>query len=93
MEDRQSNAYRLVKVTWQDSRHPYDGWVPVKDMVPLEPTICNTVGWLIKEESGLLVLASSITIDSDGDTQVSGIVDIPCRSVDAIIDLNPIIPA
>lgn len=80
--------YRLVKVTWQDSRHPYNGWQWVHDMKEIEPTICESVGWLIKDEPRVMILAASITIDSDGDAQISGAVDIPKRSIDEIVDLT-----
>lgn len=79
--------YRLVKITWQDSRHPFSGWQWVDEMKEIEPTICESVGWLVKEDEKVLILAASITTDSDGDSQVSGVVDIPKRAIDDVEDL------
>ena len=83
-----NHEYRLVKVTWQDSRLPDDGWQRVDDIGEVKPTICETVGWLIRDENGLLILASSITHDEDGVAIVLGVHDIPSRVVDEIVDLK-----
>lgn len=79
---------KLVQVEWED---PYSrgGWVDVSEVDKefLKKSNCSTVGWILKENSQRIILASSIQNSGKGE-QVGELFVIPRRFIDAIIPLK-----
>jgi hypothetical protein len=84
------NACRLVMITWEDSRQPRPSWSYLSDLPESKSVLCTTVGWLLKDEDGVKVVAQSMgDIQSEDGMQASGVMVIPARcvvSVDALIE-------
>ncbi|MEQ1648433.1 MAG: hypothetical protein ABL898_07600 [Hyphomicrobiaceae bacterium] len=79
---------RLVMVTWEDSRQPTSKWTFLSDLPDHTAVKCTTVGWLLKDNDDVKVLAQSMgDIDAD-EMQTSGVMTIPARCVIAIKNLE-----
>lgn len=80
------NNYRLVEVLWDDAESSTERWASLIEVTKDEPTLCISVGWLIKETDTKLHLAASLVLgDSD---QVSGHVSVPKLMVKQIRELS-----
>jgi hypothetical protein len=76
---------RIVAVTWKDITSQAD-WVGELEQVLEEcnPILCVTVGWILKEDEEVMVLADSATKDRT----FGGVTAIPKSVVVEIIDLR-----
>ena len=81
-------AFRLVLVVWEDSVVPDSRWVFLDGYEPHSCVQCQSVGWLVREKDGQLVLAPNVGDVAEGQSeQASGIIRIPMRSVTQVFDL------
>jgi len=80
---------RLVAVTWNDITAWAD-WVGELEAVidQCEPTPCVTVGWILREDEEVLVIADSATKDRT----FGGVTSIPRSVVTEIVDLRKASP-
>jgi hypothetical protein len=79
------NDCPLVIVRWEDSAQPIPGWQHLSDMVPPGIVECATVGWLIRDDDKVKVVAQNIGgINTDDNMQASGVMAIPARCVISI---------
>lgn len=76
--------YQLVRVDWEDSRHPDSGWTYTNDINNFAPACCHSVGWIIGETSDYVRIASHLHPSEGHPTQVMGVMTIPRRVIDAI---------
>lgn len=92
-KERKSRApARLVLVEWLDSRRPDPTWQHLTDLDQQGICKCASVGWLIRDDETLKILAPNMgDIDDVRNVQVSGCISIPTQSVTAIKLLKEII--
>ena len=82
-------SLRLVLVEWLDSRSPESRWQRLTEMESAEFCRCVSVGFLIRDNKQIKVLAPNMAdIDYPDNLQASGIIVIPAKSVTAIKDLE-----
>lgn len=74
--------YRLVLIEWEDATQPISEWIDA-DTVGDEPTVCRTVGWLIKKTGRTLVLAMGQTDDT-----LNGVATIPTSAIRRMVELR-----
>lgn len=74
---------KLLYVKWVDSS-TYGGWVGKNDV--FEATSCQTVGWLVSDDNGVLVLAQ--TIGDDGE-QRCNLIGIPKVAITKMKRIKP----
>jgi len=80
---------RLVLVEWEDSKQPVAAWQFLSDVGNAKPCNCVSVRYLVSEENGVKVLAPNLAdINSEDDTQVSGLITIPESCIKRVADLN-----
>lgn len=53
--------YPLEVISWLDHCSAGDGWRYIDDLKKLDPLEVKTIGWVIQEEKGYLVVCSTIT--------------------------------
>jgi len=72
---------KLILVEWVDS-HGCVGWNAL-DTLEAKPLHCRSVGWLVKKENGMTVLASGISGEKNGDLRLfaRGDIAIPDRCI------------
>ena len=84
-----NKKYPLVLIEWEDSAQPIPSWMYLSDFKIQEAVKCNSVGWLIRDEIKVKVLAPNIgEPDSDAEIQASGIFRIPTRCIIKIKKLD-----
>ena len=72
---------KLVMVDWEDSRRPISNWLYESELGEMSVVACKTVGWLIEDGDAVKVIAQTYGNLGSDDVQVSGIMQIPARSV------------
>ena len=83
-----TNRYRLVLVRWEDSVVPDSRWVFMHEYEPDSCVQCESVGWLVSDLPGQLVLAPNIGDTMQGQAlQMSGMIRIPRRSIVSVEDI------
>ena len=77
---------RLVLVIWEDIQSRCD-WIGELSEMPKEitPIRCVTVGWVVREDKQMLVVADSYTQDGT----YGGATAIPSSVVHEILELDP----
>lgn len=55
----------LVLIKWHDITSSHTGWFNLDDMAGLEPAICYTPGWILKEDDENYYVASSLAQHKD----------------------------
>lgn len=86
-----SHEVKLVLIEWLDSRRPDPAWQHLTDFDQQGICKCASVGWLIRDDESLKVLAPNMgDIDDESNLQVSGCISIPAISVTAIKPLQEI---
>jgi hypothetical protein len=79
----------LVVVHWLDSRQPVSQWMRADDLPEFSAVPIQSVGWLLRQDEAMTVLAANLgDVDSD-EQQVSGIMQIPTCCVTSVSDLSP----
>lgn len=71
-------------ITWLDTTN-YEGWFGDSDEVPMEPLKMETLGWLIKQNKSVVVVAMTASKYKFGELLV-----IPASCVQSITTLPPI---
>ena len=66
----------MVYIQWLDSKGVTQGWEDADELEPLEPVLCETVGFLIDESPEYKTLAIS-----RGNQQVLGRMTIPTCAI------------
>lgn len=75
----------LVIVRWEDSAQPVARWQHLADMDMPDTVECATVGWLIRDDDKVKVVAQSMGgINTDDNIRTSGVMAIPARCVISI---------
>lgn len=75
----------LVIVRWEDSAQPVPRWQHLADLEMPQIVECATVGWLIRDDDKVKVVAQSMGgINTDDNIQTSGVMAIPARCVISI---------
>jgi hypothetical protein len=78
---------RLVLIEWEDSGQPAPEWRWLDTVGVAEPIRCQTVGFLVRDDKEVKVVAQNMgDVDSDA-RQVSGLIRIPTRAVTRITAL------
>jgi len=69
---------KLVVVEWVDSHSQSGGgWSPLDEIeTTAEPVHCLSVGWVVAENAGILVIASHISGERNANTRLYGKGDI-----------------
>jgi hypothetical protein len=83
----------LVIIRWEDSAQPIPRWQHLSDLSPPDVVECATVGWLLRDDDGVKVVAQSMGgINADDNMQASGVMAIPTRCVISIERLEEAAP-
>lgn len=62
---------KLVLVKWVDAVTMGHGWRSQDEIAKTQPTLCQSVGWVLKQTKQKLILVSTIEGDDcDGDTTI-----------------------
>ena len=77
------SACELVLVEWVDSRQPTSSWAFLKDAAEMPACKCCSVGFLIRDDAKVKVLAPNVA-DIDSDMQATGVITIPTAAVTAM---------
>jgi hypothetical protein len=73
---------RMVLVEWEDATQPIPDWISAAD-IDDKPTICKTVGWLVRKANGNIVLAMGQT-----DDHLNGVATIPTSAIRRMVELR-----
>lgn len=80
---------RLVLVEWEDSGQSAPQWQWLSDVHVASAIRCQTVGFLIQDDSAIKVVAQNVgDLDESDARQVSGVIRIPTRAVTRITSLK-----
>jgi hypothetical protein len=80
-----TNNCPLVIVRWEDSAQPIERWQHLSELVLPDIVECATVGWLIRDDDKVKVVAQSFGgINAEDNMQASGVMAIPARCVISI---------
>jgi len=71
----------LVLIEWEDSAQPLPAWQLLEDAVDLEIVKCRSVGWVVREDSAVLLLAPNLGDAESGSPQGCGFLRIPARAI------------
>ncbi len=72
--------FELVLVEWADSRQPTTAWEMVVGMPERDYCACVSVGWLLRDDKKVKVLAANVA-DIGNEMQAVGILVIPTACV------------
>ena len=79
----------LVFVEWEDSAQPTSNWQHLGDYEPQSVVRCVSVGWLIADSKDVKSIAPNMAgLEDENHLQVSGVINIPTRSILRIIHLK-----
>lgn len=76
--------FSLERIEWTDSQLSYASWTHLEDIDPARPFEHQmlTVGWVIRENEGAILIASSLgNTDGCGTPQVCHAMTIPKRCI------------
>ena len=74
---------KLLLIEWIDA-HSTPGWQSLDDLAEsAEPLHCRSVGWLVSEKNGMVVLAPHISGEKNGNLRLfgSGNLAIPTKAI------------
>lgn len=75
----------LVAIDWEDSRQTCGKWRLLTDVVASPAAICQTAGWLIREDKDTVSIAQSVgDVKQDGFFQCSGVMVITNSAIKQI---------
>jgi len=72
---------RLVIVEWLDSRQPVSQWMRADDLPEFSAASIQSVGWLLRQDDEMVVVAANLADGGTDEAQVSGVIQIPARCV------------
>ena len=79
----------LIMIEWEDSRKPNPAWLRLADYNKPSVVSCQSVGWLIKNGKKVKALVQNLgDVTSKNGAQVSGVIQIPARSINRIVKLK-----
>lgn len=87
---RARREQRLVLVEWHDSVQPSPTWRYWTDPPDMEPVKCFSVGWLVKKNRDVVMLAPNVGDLGKPSQQACGFMRIAARSVVSMKDLKAI---
>lgn len=91
MDDYITTPYPLVLIEWEDSRQPTSSWAYISTMDTAPAVSCVSVGWLVRDNCAVKLLASNLGDIGDADSmQASGVISIPARCIVRIVELRPL---
>lgn len=65
-------------IEWEDSAQPIPTWAYLSSFEPAGAIRCVSVGWLIRDDDRLKVVAPNMgSVDDERSLQVSGMIQIP----------------
>ena len=77
-----STSCPLVMIEWEDSAQPIPAWSYLASFEAPGIILCASVGWLIRDDDEMKVLAPNMgAINDENSVQVSGVIQIPTRCV------------
>lgn len=79
--------YKIVIVKWDDSRQPQGHWRELSSFNDLDVAKCISVGFLIRKNKKVTVLAQNIADLNEEDMQGAGIIQIPTAAITKITTL------
>lgn len=82
---------RRVKVEWIDIVRSTSAWSTHQELDEIKPSLCKSVGWLVKENDDFIVLATNIGDDWE-DEDVGILVAIPRCVISSVNDLIELAP-
>jgi hypothetical protein len=68
---------KLALVYWSDSAQASGAWRHMEDLPEPEAIDCASVGWIVKEDDEVLMIAQSMGDIGTDNTQCAGIKQIP----------------
>lgn len=71
---------KLILVEWEDSFGCPSGW-EFEDEVEVRTTTVRTVGWLVRETEGALLVVPHLSAPGHGRRQFAGYIGIPKRQI------------
>jgi hypothetical protein len=74
---------KIVYIEWIDSKSGPSGWEHMDEIEPVEPQVCNTVGFLIDDKESFKTIAPTV-----GGGQVLGRITIPQCSIVKLRELQ-----
>jgi hypothetical protein len=80
---------RLVMIEWADSRQPTASWQRLRDAAAIGYCKCCSVGFLLRDDAEVKVLAANMG-DDDDDMQATGVIVIPAV---AVLAIKPLVEA
>jgi len=80
--------FRLVRVTWRDSRQPVSRWQWIDDYENPNAVECVSVGWLISETKDGVAVAPNLGDVSGERMQISGVIEIPKSAIRRICNIR-----
>lgn len=84
------SQFPLVMVEWEDAVRPDGEWEFIRAYKPPGVCQCQSVGWLVSEGNGQIILAPNMAELTDGSAeQMSGMIRIPLRAVTSRVTLMP----
>lgn len=73
---------QLFLIEWVDSAQPIPAWRYLDDLPPLVVVKCRSVGWLVAEGRGVVLIAPNLgNVETGGNAQGSGFIRIPAASI------------
>lgn len=74
-------------VEWVDSAQPLPGWRFLEDAPEMEIVECCSVGWVVGETEGVLMLAPNLGDRNSKLPQASGFIRIPKQAITRKVSL------
>jgi len=79
---------KVVRISWIDSASvDLNDWVSVSDLHKPEPCSCESVGFVLYQDSEMIRITKCISDNMVGDITAGGILDIPMVAVLTITEL------
>ena len=84
---------KLVLIEWIDSIQPVAEWKYINDAPSLESANCLSIGWLIKSNKEVIMIAPNICDIESDHSQASGFIRIPTCSIIKKVDIKIKLPS
>jgi hypothetical protein len=78
--------YKFVEIIWDDAASNAETWVSTKDITGPEQVI--TRGWLVREESKFVAVASSVSNEDLEEDHVGNTITIPRGMITSMRELR-----
>lgn len=81
MKSARDNKMKLVQIEWVDSIQPTSQWQYISEYEPAKPINCISVGFLVHSGKEIKAIAQNIGDITGENSQASGIIHIPVKSI------------